>query len=67
MEKKLRGYTESSVTRALSFNVEFVAGETINNVPVRHAAVVRHMGIRKLGMLDFLVNHCGYSVQFRMR
>lgn len=66
MEKKLRGYIVGEVVTKLSQWVEFHS-ETDPGTNTRFARVVGRLGIKRLGMLDFLVNHNGYRVMFDIR
>lgn len=68
MEKKLRGYIVGEVVTKLSQWVEFHSEtDPGTNKASRFARVVGRLGIKRLGMLDFLVNHNGYRVMFDIR
>jgi len=53
MEKKTRHYNESECINKLGRDVHIVS---------KNVTVARQLGIRKLGMLDYLVEQCGYII-----
>ena len=58
---KPRGYYEGGCVDYLNQS----GGVMFSNDP-KLVTIVTRLGIRRLGMVDYLMNHCDYHVRFRI-
>ncbi len=65
--KKTRNFFETDVVYRLGDVVETSSTTDLRGKVVKTAILTKPIGIKRLSMVDFLHNHCGYHLGFDFR